>query len=113
MAVTGIDAVGGWGGGGLALGGGTTDGGGVVGGGGGGFGASEGGVGGGGGGGAASTGFAFGTSAATPSVAPISIVHNFCPGFTVSPSLVKISFITPGPGEGTGTEVWNIFMIIK
>lgn len=112
MAATGIDVVGGWGGGGLALGGGTADGGGGGGGGGGGAAAAGGGggggaaaAGGGGGGGAASAGFALDASAATPSVAPISIVHNFCPGFTVSPSLVKISLITPGPGEGTGTEV--------
>lgn len=48
--------------------------------------------------------FAAGAAAAPP-VAPMSIVHNFCPGFTVSPSLTKNSFITPGPGDGTGTVV--------
>lgn len=42
-----------------------------------------------------------------PPVAPISNVHNFCPGLTVSPSLAKISFKTPFPGAFTGTEVYN------
>ena len=41
----------------------------------------------------------------TPSVAPISMMHNFCCGFTVSPSLTNTSFMTPSPGDGTGTEV--------
>lgn len=48
--------------------------------------------------------FAAGAAAAPP-VAPMSMVHNFCPGFTVSPSLTKSSFMTPAPGDGTGTEV--------
>jgi hypothetical protein len=37
----------------------------------------------------------------------MSMLHNFCPGFTVSPSLTKSSFIIPGPGDGTGTEVYR------
>lgn len=109
IAATGIDAVGACGGGGRAAGGGTGAAAGFGGGGGGGGAgvAALGDGGGGGGGGAAAAGFGFSAAgaAAAPPVAPISMVHNFCPGFTVSPSLVKISFITPGPGEGTGTEV--------
>jgi len=48
---------------------------------------------------------AFFADATTPSVAPMSMVHNFCSGFTVSPSLTNSSFMTPSPGDGTGTEV--------
>lgn len=105
IAATGIDAAGGLGGGGWAAGGGTAagvrDGGGV-----------DGGGGGGGGGGAAAVeagiglgAFSAGFDAAAPPDAPMSIVHIFCPGFTVSPSFAKISFITPAPGDGTGTDV--------
>lgn len=105
IAATGIEAVGAAGGGGLAAGGGTDGaagfGGGVA-----GLGSSAFGVGGGGGDGAAAAGFgASDGAAAAPPVAPISMLHNFWPGFTVSPSWTKSSFMTPEPGDGTGTEV--------
>lgn len=109
IAATGIDAAGACGGGGRAAGGGI---GGAA-----GFGGAAAALGGDGalgvadgvGRGAAAAAAGFGFSAAgadsAPPVAPMSIVHNFCPGFTVSPSLTKSSFMTPGPGDGTGTEV--------
>lgn len=89
IAATGIDAVGACGGGGRAAGGGIGAAG--FGGGGGGAGVaalSDGGGGGGGEGGAAAAGFGFSAAGAlaAPPVAPISMVHNFCPGFTVLPS---------------------------
>lgn len=40
-----------------------------------------------------------------PPVAPTSMEQSFCPALTVSPSLVKISLMTPETGAGTGTEV--------
>jgi len=86
------------------------DDGGDGGGGGGGGGDGDGGGGGGAdgdGGGPVAIGFDASTAAAIPPVAPMSILHNFCPGFTVSPSLTKSSFIIPGPGDGTGTEVYR------
>lgn len=108
IAATGIDAAGACGGGGLAAGGGIVVEGGADGGGG-----ADGADGGGGGGGGAALGagglgaFSTGFSAGCAPTAPMSMVHNFCPGFTVSPSLANISFSTPGPGDGTGTEVYK------
>ena len=111
IAATGIDAAGACGGGGLAAGGGIVVEGGADGGGGGG-----GGVGADGDGGAALGvgglgAFSAGFSAGGAPTAPMSMVHSFCPGFTVSPSLTNISFITPGPGAGTGTEVCKRMMV--
>lgn len=106
MAATGIDAIGACGGGGLAAGGGIGAAAGSGGGGGGAAAFGEGGGGGGGGGGVAAAGFGASAAAAAPPVAPMSMLHNFCPGFTVSPSLTKTSFKTPAPGDGTGTEVY-------
>lgn len=109
IAATGIDAVGACGGGGRAAGGGTDgvggfDGGGVA-----ALGGGAAAFGGGGGEGAADAGGGGADLAAAvgaaPPVAPMSMVHNFCPGLTVSPSFTKSSFMTPAPGDGTGTEV--------
>lgn len=90
IAATGIDAVGACGGGGLAAGGGTGCAAGFGGGGAAALGDAFGGDGGGDGGAAAAAAAGFGFSVAgaeaAPPVAPMSIVHNFCPGFTVSPS---------------------------
>lgn len=113
IAATGMDAAGACGGGGRAAGGGTGGAGaaGVGGGGGGGGGAAAlgaAGVGAGAAGvGAGAAGFGAGAAAgAAPPVAPISMVHIFCPGFTTSPSFTKTSLRTPAPGAGTGIEVY-------